>query len=299
VQGAAPKQQYSREEVRRALKISERQLRSWEREGLVQVATEYGFADLIALRTLKQLRTSRIPTRQIGRALASLRKRLADIERPLYELKIASDGRTITARVAGQKMEALSGQVLFDFETAELGSVMALKSRPAASPPQLEQQAEHWFQKGLAFEESGAPVERAVSAYMKAVELNPTAAGALVNLGTIHYRLRNFTEARKYYERALEADPEYPLVHFNLGNLCDEEGLTDHARESYQKALDLSPRYADAHFNLALLFEKTGNMLQAVHHWKTYLKLDPASSWSAIARRQLDRLRDSILTPDF
>ena len=53
----------------------------------------------------------------------------------------------------------------------------------------------------------------------------------------------------------------------------------------------LSPSYADAHYNLALLYQGSGQVMESVRHWKTYLKLDPNSSWAAIARRELDKLR--------
>ena len=32
--------------------------------------------------------------------------------------------------------------------------------------------------------------------------------------------------------------------------------------------------------------------MKAVHHWKLYLKFDPTSNWSSIARRELEKLRD-------
>ena len=54
--------------------------------------------------------------------------------------------------------------------------------------------------------------------------MNPAAAGALVNLGTIYYRLLRFAEAEEYYKEAIAADPQYPLAQFNLGNLYDERG---------------------------------------------------------------------------
>jgi tetratricopeptide (TPR) repeat protein len=127
------------------------------------------------------------------------------------------------------------------------------------------------------------------------VELNPEAAGALVNLGTIYYRQRKFPEAEKYYLDAIAADPGYPLAEFNLGNLCDEQGRTAEALEHYRRALGLNPNYADAHFNLALLCERSGDPLKAVHHWKSYLKLDTAGQWADIARRQLERLRQSVI----
>lgn len=276
------------------LHLSERQLQSWERLGLVPAAGTYSFRDLIALRTIAELRAHRIPLRKIGRALQSLKQRLSEVRDPLAELKIFSDGRNIAVRVAGQNMEALTGQILFDFDTSELASVQSLPRQPP--PPPRERESEAWFQKGLFLEETGAPIEETVEAYLRAVEFNPQAAGALVNLGTIRYRLRQFKEAEDYYTRALDADPNYPLAHFNLGNLYDERGDLSKAQSCYEAALRINPRYGDAHFNLALLCERRGDVLRAVHHWKAYLKIDNASNWAGIARRQLEKLRVALLS---
>jgi len=276
------------------LHLSEKQLQTWERKGLVPAAEDYSFRDLIALRAIGELRARHIPLSKIGRALESLKRRLAEVRDPLAELKIFSDGRHIAVRVAGQKMEALTGQIFFDFDTAELASVQALPPQPP--PPPRERESESWFQKGLLLEETGAPVEQAVEAYVRAVELNPQAAGALVNLGTIHYRMREFKEAEMFYTHALKADPAYPLAHFNLGNLYDERGDLVKAQQCYEAALRINPRYGDAHFNLALLCERRGDALRAVHHWKAYLKLDSSGNWADIARRQLEKLRVALLS---
>jgi len=290
----APNQQYERADVRRMLRVSERQLRAWEKLGFIAAAGAYSFRDLIALRTLCELRARHFSPREIGRALESLKRLLSEVEQPLADLKIFSDGRRIAVRVAGQKMEARTGQILFDFDTSQLGRVQPLLPQPPAAPKKRE--SESCFQKGLFLEETGAPVNQVVEAYLRAVKLNPGAAGALVNLGTIHYRLREFKEAERYYAQALKADPDYPLAHFNLGNLYDERGELAKAQHCYESALRLNPQYGDAHFNLALLCERAGEALQAVHHWKAYLKLDSASTWSDIARRQLEKLRVALLS---
>ena len=129
-------------------------------------------------------------------------------------------------------MEAISGQILFDFDAGELGGI---KSFPERKPKvNRMRESEVWFQKGLELEETGAPVEEAVDAYQKVLEINPGAAGALVNLGTIYYRLRKFDEAEKYYLAAIEADPAYPLAQFNLGNLYDEQGRLPEAFDFYR-----------------------------------------------------------------
>ncbi len=278
------------------LAISDRQLRGWQRQGFLPPDDAFSFSDLIALKALQKLREDRIPSKKIGRALESLRQKLTGVVWPLSELKIVLNGRTIAVQIAGQKMEAITGQMLFDFDTAGMPTVRAFpqsaKAHGGRNQKQAdERQAEMWFQRGLELEESGAPAMEALEAYKKAVELNTNAAGALVNLGTIHYHLHKFKEAADYYQRAIDVDPRYALAHFNLGNLRDEQGHLEQALEHYATALKLNPDYADAHYNVALLCEQTGDFLKATKHWKAYLKVDGSSSWASIARRQLEKLR--------
>jgi predicted Zn-dependent protease len=291
----AAQEKYSRADVRRKLGVSERQLRAWERLRLIAPAESYSFSDLIELKTLVKLRDSRIRGPQIGQALDSLRRKLEGVKHPLSELRIVSDGRKIAVQMPGEKMEAISGQMLLDFETSDLGGVRSFPEPKAARPVDRFREAEAWFHRGLEMEEKGAPTEHVVEAYLKAVNLNPSAAGAWVNLGTIHYRERRYADAEKYYRQAIAVDGSYALAEFNLGNLYDEQGRLPDALVHYRRALELNPNYADAHFNLALLCERTGDALKAVHHWKTYLKLDPSGQWADIARRQLDRLRQATL----
>ena len=71
--GAAAKQAYTREEARRLVGISERQLAGWERQKLVPPSVQYGFRQLLALQTLVKLRKNRVAPAQIRRALLALR----------------------------------------------------------------------------------------------------------------------------------------------------------------------------------------------------------------------------------
>jgi tetratricopeptide (TPR) repeat protein len=296
VTAAAAKQAYSRAETRRLLKITERQLKSWERQKLLPASETYGFKELLALRTLLKLRAARVPSTQIKRALTALSKKLRDIHDPLTQLKIYADGKRIRVEIDGRAMEAESGQLLLNFDAVELKRLLEFrKPEPLNTDHVQRAAAEHWFQRGLELEQTGAPLAEVIEAYQKAVELDPTSAGALVNLGTIQFNARNWKEAERYYLDALKADPQYALAHFDLANLYDERGDRVQAQEHYQAALEISPSYADAHYNLALLYQGANQMMNAVRHWTEYLKLDPSSHWSSIARRELSKLRKAAV----
>jgi len=45
-----------------------------------------------------------------------------------------------------------------------------------------------------------------------------------------------------------------------------------------------------------LLSERTSDILRAIGYWSTYLKLDATSSWARAARKQLDKLKQSVRT---
>jgi tetratricopeptide (TPR) repeat protein len=298
VAGSAPKQAYSREETRRLLDVSERQLKTWETRGLIPALQAYGIHELVALRTLIKLRENRVPPAQIKLAVAALAQKLRHIQDPLRQLRLYADGKKIRVDVEGQAMEAVSGQLLLDFDQAELNRLVEFRAKdPAQTEREQRIEAERWFQRGLDLEQTGAPIEQVIHAYHHAVKLDPKSAGALVNLGTIYFNLQKWKDSEKYYRDALIADPSYALAHFNLANLYDERGQRTRALEHYQAALQIAPNYADAHYNLALLYQGSNQAMKAVHHWTKYLKLDPASHWSNIARRELAKLKQSAVLP--
>jgi tetratricopeptide (TPR) repeat protein len=303
VPAPAAQQAYSREEVRRRLGVSKRQLESWENQKLLSSAgstgASFSFSDILALRTLVALRKSKVSASQIRKAVQAVRVHFRDVANPLSELKIYSHGKTIEVQFAGQKMEPISGQLLLDFDAAEITKLLSFPGKsegtPAAQAWKARREAEVWFEKGLDLEQSGAPVQEVIAAYLKAAEIDPTSAGALVNLGTLFFNAKDWKEAERYYRTAVEVDPDYALAHFNLANLYDERGDRPAALNHYIAAIRIHPRYADAHYNIALLYQAMGQPLKAVRHWKSYLTMDPSSAWAAIARRELTRIKETTI----
>lgn len=263
---------------------------------------EFHFQDLIALKVLLRLKALGLSAKKLRDSFDSLREKLSDIENPLAELRVYGEGGQIRVEVAGKKMEALSGQLLFDFDQAEIRRLLSFPGAEARTDKESREQqrktrseAESWFQRGLELEQSGADKREAIEAYQKALELYPQLSGAHVNIGTIYFNARKWREAQKHYEQALQSDPQYALAHFNLANLHEELGRSSLAITHYKKALEIHPSYADAHYNLALLFQTRERVMEALRHWKQYLKLDPTSYWAAIAKREMTKLKEAAL----
>ena len=283
----------------RLVNITERRLAAWEHQGLVESRENFGFRDLIALRTLESLRAKQVSTRNIQRVLVVLRGKLKRVNDPLSAAKIFLDGKKLRAEIEGKKMEALSGQYLLNFDASEVRRLVSFPKEDGKAEAKLKEkiqaaESERWFQKGLEVEHNCGPIDEAIEAYEKAIELNSKMASAMVNLGTIFFHQRKWQKAEANYQNALAVDPEYALAAFNLGNLYDERGERDLALKHYENALRINPRYGDAHYNLALLYQAEGSAMKAVGHWNAYLKLDPQSDWARVARRELDKLKKSM-----
>lgn len=292
VGGAVASEEFDRSSVRRILGISDATLRSWERVGLAQRKDRYTFTDLVAFRTLQGLRQNNIPARRIKESLEQLRLRLASVDQPLDQLKIESDGRRITVVLPEETVEAMTGQVLFRFDVGTLRSVTELEPvRGRGGFRRPKPNAEDCFTRALQLEHGNAPDEDVIVWYERALQENPEARGALINLGAAQLRQGEHDSAARSFRRAIRLGPDHPMAHYNLGAVRESQGRADEAAAHYRDALRCDPDYADAHFNLAQLEQERGRITAATKHWDAYLQLDSGSPWATIARSKLEGLR--------
>ena len=274
---------FSPEEVQRILGLTGKQLDYWDRLRLVSPRKEqgnrfYSFRDLISLRTIKQLIDQGVPANRLRRALAALREKLAQVHRPLSELRILSDGKDVVVESEGARLEPLSGQFVLNFETRELGE----KVRVMVGP-----NADDWLATALEYDAEENTREQAIEAYDHALSIDPQKVDALLNCGTLCYEEGNLKKAAEYFMRALQVDPENALAHFNLGSVLEEVGRLEAARLHLRNAVRLDPSYPDAHYNLAFVCEELGARNEAQRHWQAYITLDPSSPWCGYARQRL------------
>jgi len=284
---------YSRQDVLRILQISTHQLQGWERAALIPQQHTYTFQDLGQLRTLRILREDDIPAASIRDSILAM-KAVAGMANPLLEACLVRTGTRLAFRHHGAMVDPIRRQLMFDFErfdkfdqiVRESGSTVPASLQNLASQPNGIQER---FLAAVQADESGEK-GRAITLYDEILELDPDYAPASINLGTLHFHLRQYARAEEFYRRATIADPGYVLAYFDLGNVLDELDRPDESIAAYCRAVALAPRYADAHYNLALAYERKAQHRPALRHWQAYVRLDNRGPWADHARGQIRKL---------
>ncbi len=278
---------YSQSDLLRILRITTRQLASWEKAGLVAAAETYSFFELLQIKKVRDLVARKVRPAVIRQSLEAMLKQVAGMENPLLEAGAFTTGHRIAFRHKGKVVEPIAGQFMFDFAPGQrVVTSTPISSYAEAAPAD----AAELFARGIALEEDPSQQTQAIETYQQVLDIDPDHAAAHINLGTLHYNRQEYALAEKHYRHAIEVDPRYALAYFDLGNVLDETGRVAEAIHTYSTALQLAPTYADAHYNLALAYEKIKEPRSALKHWRAYVKLDTVGPWSVHARNQIQRI---------
>ncbi len=162
------------------------------------------------------------------------------------------------------------------------------------------QDAAAWYQLGNAISVSAAEISddnlrqasynKAIAAYLRALELNPTDGAAMHNLGTAYLQIGKLADARKQFEVALTVDAQDPKTLYMLGTIYLQEDpfgssqSNQRAREKFEAALKADPKLAVAHVGLAQVYLNEGNGAQALENARKGVELsgdqvDPFTYW--------------------
>ena len=116
--------------------------------------------------------------------------------------------------------------------------ILELEKRTSETPDDLKA----WINLGNLYFDTGNP-EKAITAYKKALELNPNNADVMNDLAVMYRRSGQPKKAIEAFDRAIKIDPGHETVRFNKGvvlmhDLNDLEGTV----QTWEELVKLNPQ---------------------------------------------------------
>jgi tetratricopeptide (TPR) repeat protein len=280
--------------------VSVSRVRAWQRRGWIIPAEQhhrlalFDFDGLSAARQLATLHRLGASPQLISKKIKEIQQQFPDVRRPLSELTLILDGRTLLVRRTGNLIEP-GGQLRIDFDAfameeedspAILPSPTVLLSRQA---PLTEQASAGKLAAWAADLDEAGDLRAAAEMYRAAL----AAAGAnpelCFHLAEVLYRSNDLSAARERYFQALELDEDYVEARANLGCVLLDLGEHELAISAFRGALASLETFADVHYHLAKILDQLNRHAEADQHWQRFVELAPESPWADEAQERLSR----------
>ncbi|MDA1106160.1 MAG: tetratricopeptide repeat protein [Planctomycetota bacterium] len=190
------------------------------------------------------------------------------------------------------------GLVVFELQADPEGAIEWYKKALEVDP----RFANAWLSLGSA-QEGLQLWDEAQSSYLRALELRPDLAQALVGLGYVHGAQDRYEIGLRYARAATETD-KGSLEAWNMRGLlarelagdlgstpeeiADRDALVQEAIDAYSAALDLNPQSADAYIERSNLNRTAGRLREAGNDARNGVLFGPDDpyAWNALAKFQ-------------
>jgi tetratricopeptide (TPR) repeat protein len=189
---------------------------------------------------------------------------------------------------------------LEDRAVAHLDAYRRLGARRPVPPDRLLERvnafrstARHLIVEGARLQKENRLAE-AIALHVKALEADPVAAQAHVNLISLYGRKGEHDSAQRHYHAALQLQGDHAGAHYNWGVLQADAGRLDEAAHSFRGALKVNPFHPQAHNNLGALLAGQGKLAEAAAHYQQALANDPGHT---MARFNLGRVLVALGRP--
>lgn len=118
-------------------------------------------------------------------------------------------------------------------------------------------------------------LDESVAMHQKALEVDPTAAQAHVNLISLYGRMGRSDKAEEHYRAVLRLEANLADAHYNYGVFLALDRRHAEAAAAFRKALDVNPFHAQAHNNLGGMLAQQGRLEEATSHYRQAVANDP------------------------
>jgi hypothetical protein len=138
-------------------------------------------------------------------------------------------------------------------------------------------------------------LDKAISHYREALQINPKDAMAHCNLGAALHEQGQLDEAIAEHRKAIRLKPDYPEAHYNLGNALRDKGRLDEAIAEYRETLRINPTDAEAYGALGQALLALGRFAEARDATRRCIALLPQRhALRTAAVQQLQRCEEAL-----
>lgn len=124
-------------------------------------------------------------------------------------------------------------------------------------------------------------LDRANNEYLASITARPDQWTSHYNLGNYLLGQGQSSEAIAAYQIALQLDPQAIMAMVNMSIAHARTGQTDAAEKTLRQALELAPDNAEANFNMGLLRAEKSDLKAAEEHLKKAFSADPKMAQAA------------------
>ncbi len=165
----------------------------------------------------------------------------------------------------------------------------AERVKEAERAVRAEQTPDKLLERGKLFARIG-DYTRATQYLGAALDAGARPEDVLPTLMRVYVVSGRFRTAIQVGEQQLVKHPDQHALRYLVGTLYAAIGRTDLAREHLEKVLEAKPKHANAHYALGVLLRDGENdPVGADHHFREYLKLEPAGPHAEEAKGSLLR----------
>jgi Flp pilus assembly protein TadD/SAM-dependent methyltransferase len=121
-------------------------------------------------------------------------------------------------------------------------------------------------------------LDKALSVYLKADELEPGVSDRQFNMGVVLQRMGRLEDAEREFKNAISRNPNDADYHFNLGYVLKDQGRHAEAVAAYRAALSLNPQSAKIQNNLGNALLVSGDVSGAVDALEQAVSRSPGNA---------------------
>lgn len=149
-------------------------------------------------------------------------------------------------------------------------------------------------ESGLFYQQKGE-VNKAITFFKKAIELDPNWINAYNNLGNIYSDVGKKEEAIALYKKVIEINPYDRDAYYNLGITYNDMGQTEEAIVYFKKAIEINPTDIYALNNLGIIYAFVGKRKEAIALFRKAIEIDPnyAPAYFNLSRVKKRALKNS------